>query len=153
MSFRLRSAHIKPRSDAGRAAHAVLLSLAARKLASSVDMRPVPDSESRFGGMRWSGNESLHPMGGDPVQLYAVADGVARRLDFEALVVSAAEPVDVETIHTPAWSDLVLVCRDEDPKFYASAVRLTMARGARSLTTIVNPDGLTCSLMRYIERV
>ena len=152
-SFFLRSSAVTPDSNAGRAAHVAMLHLAARKLASPFDVRPVPGSESRFCGMRWTGGELLHPMGTDPVQLYMVNNRVVRKLDFAALVVNAAEPMGVETIRTPAWADLVLVCRDEDPKFYASAVRLTMARGARSLVTIVNPWGLTCSLMRYIERV
>ena len=151
-SFSLRSSTVTPDSDAGRAAHSVMLHLAARKLASPVDTRTVPGSESRFGGMRWTGGEPLHPMGIDPVQLYMVDDRVVRKLNFEALIVNATESMGIATIHVPAWAELVLICRDEDPKFYASAVRLTMARGARSLVTIVNPRGLTCSLMRHIER-
>lgn len=151
--FRLKHEPVDPKSDQGRAAHAVLVSLAARQLAQPVEMSPIPGSESRFGGMRWQGGDPLHSMGNDPIQLYAVADGLPRKLDFESMVVCCDEPWDIETIRVPAWSELVLVCRDDDPGFFASAVRLTLARGAHALTAIINPRGLSCEAMRYIRKV
>lgn len=137
---------VNPHSPAGAAMRAVLIHLAARRLAQPVDIRPIEGSAARAGGLRWEGGEPLHPMGDELFQLYDVRVGTVVRLDFDALVMQP----NVQTETISGYGELVLVCREVPPQLFADAVALTLVRGAHALTVIINPRDLTCDYARRI---